>query len=91
MTTLIGLLTRLLIRLLGWVLRTLAGYGSCLGLAPEPEPQPRQPSLRTVRLLLARRGAGPPARHPERLRPDLPLTPVERRLDRELRLESEWF
>ncbi len=62
---------------LRWMLRSLGRSLVALGMQytgpePHPYPPPRTPVLR-----------GPAPHHPERLRPDLPLTPLERALIRE--------
>ncbi|TQJ37100.1 hypothetical protein OHU34_43300 [Streptomyces sp. NBC_00080] len=79
------------------VWRSLKAYGlMCLGLvghdeAPGPDKTPAQarPPARREPGLAARHGplpayAGPPPGHPERLRPDMPLTEAERALARQL-------
>ncbi|MFE4517219.1 DUF6059 family protein [Kitasatospora sp. NPDC056783] len=59
-----------------WLLQGLAALGQMAGYAlPTDGPGPECPPA----------GADPAPGHPERLRPDLPLSPVERRLSRELR------
>ncbi|MEU2058407.1 DUF6059 family protein [Streptomyces bungoensis] len=55
------------------------------GAASDGAASPTRPRRRAVRHP-ARRMTGPPPGHPERLRDDIPLTPLERRLRRELGL-----
>ncbi|MFF3329621.1 DUF6059 family protein [Streptomyces sp. NPDC002888] len=74
------------------VYRALVAYGACWVALPDDQ----------MKLILGgehggfgdgsggrrrpRRVTGPPPGHPERLRDDIPLTPLERRLSRELNL-----
>ncbi|QEV04185.1 hypothetical protein CP971_23900 [Streptomyces viridifaciens] len=69
------------------LLRGLAALGQMAGyVAPPPQPGPvRRPGEPGGPV-----GGGPPSGHPERLRPDVPLSPVERRLSRRLRRVSGW-
>ncbi|GGU60692.1 DUF6059 family protein [Kitasatospora aureofaciens] len=76
-----------LLDLLAVLLRGLAALGQMAGyVAPPPQPGPvRRPGEPG-----GPAGGGPPSGHPERLRPDVPLSPVERRLSRRLRRVSGW-
>ncbi|MFE0388007.1 DUF6059 family protein [Streptomyces bungoensis] len=62
-----------------------AGPGPASGADRSGAASPARPRRRTVRPP-GRRMTGPPPGHPERLRDDIPLTPLERRLRRELGL-----
>ncbi|MFE4691785.1 DUF6059 family protein [Streptomyces sp. NPDC056749] len=63
--------TPLVLRLLRALRRSLTAYGApYAGVDPEGEVAPA--------------GSGPAAAHPERVRPDVPLTPSERAHAREL-------
>ncbi|KNE82235.1 MULTISPECIES: DUF6059 family protein [Streptomyces] len=55
-----------------------------LPLDPPPEADRRHPATETRQPVAGPLRAGPPAAHPERLRPDLPLTATERALARQL-------
>ncbi|WP_411107599.1 DUF6059 family protein [Streptomyces sp. cmx-4-9] len=72
-------------RLLRSLYGSLVAYGTlytggepkgAVGGLPEPPPPPAPPRGLT----------GPGPAHPERVRPDIPLTPLERALQRELRV-----
>ncbi|MCC3653785.1 hypothetical protein LIX60_20440 [Streptomyces sp. S07_1.15] len=58
----------------------------CLWMPPLPPPEAdrRHPATETRQPAAGPLRAGPPAAHPERLRPDLPLTATERALARQL-------
>ncbi|MEU4684884.1 DUF6059 family protein [Streptomyces xinghaiensis] len=55
-----------------------------LPLVPPPEAERRRPATETSQPVAGPLRSGPPAAHPERLRPDLPLTATERALARQL-------
>ncbi|MCC9741384.1 DUF6059 family protein [Streptomyces sp. MNU89] len=58
----------------------------CLWMPPLPpaEAERRHPATAARQPVAGPLRAGPPAAHPERLRPDLPLTATERALARQL-------
>jgi hypothetical protein len=75
-------MARLIKRLLHEVYEALRAYGSlhlpAVSLPPGTAPPDEEPAEL----------AGPPAAHPERLRPDLALTPAERALERQMEAGS---
>lgn len=72
------------------VMEGLYAVGLCYGAFPPHEgvsPWSRVPGGESAadRPGMSARASGPPLRHPERVRPDLPLSSLERSLARELR------
>ncbi|MFH8409732.1 DUF6059 family protein [Streptomyces sp. NPDC018019] len=81
--------------LLGRLLRHVGAGFVALGRAEMPLPVPTEPArLRALgsglRLTLPDGADGPPPGHPERLRPDIPLSRQEQRLLHELLHQAQW-
>ncbi|MEU6811642.1 DUF6059 family protein [Streptomyces sp. NPDC046831] len=70
------------VRLLRGVYESLVAFGQLWTLQPPPAPSSPHASVDTPAPPPL---AGPPPGHPERLSPDLPLTPVEEAVARALR------
>ncbi|MFI7321993.1 DUF6059 family protein [Streptomyces venezuelae] len=66
------------------VYAALQAYGAIYVSPAQPAEDPARPAEDPVRPVSGPRHGGPPAGHPERLCPEVALTPVERALNRQL-------